>query len=251
MTPRISAFALAALLTVGATPAAPQSATAWKGLGFVTIDGGVQVTSTSETSTVRYKVYGEDASMNVDYKTDAGPVFGARGGIRVWRRLVLGAGVTRFTDSTAPAVDAHLPHPFFFQRPRSIEGTADAVTREELAVYAEVGWVVPIHPKMDLTLFAGPAFFDVKQELASKPLYSESYPFDAASFQGIQSSVHKKRATGLTVGADFAYRFTTHVGVGGLLRYSQASVKFNPVPEQSVTVDVGGLQVAAGVRFRF
>jgi opacity protein-like surface antigen len=251
MTPKISAFTLAAVLAFGVAQAAAQQGTGWTGFGYVTVDGGMQVTTTSGTSTVRYKVYGEDAVMKVTYETKAGPVYGARGGVRIWRRLTLGAGVSRFTDSTGAKVEAQLPHPFFFQRPRSIEGTADAITREELVAYAEVGWVVPVHRKMDLMVFAGPAFFSAKQEMANKPLYTETYPFDTASYSSVQSTMQKKSATGFTVGADVTYRVTTHVGVGGLLRFSQAKVKVDPVPGQPVTLDLGGLQVSAGVRFRF
>jgi hypothetical protein len=251
MTPRITAFTLAAGLAFGGAQAAAQPGTGWMGFGYLGADAGWQVTSTSSTSTIRYKVYGEDAVTKITYETKAGPVFGARGGVRVWRRLTLGAGITRFTDSTGATVEAQLPHPFFFQRPRSIAGTADAITREELVAYAEVGWVVPVHPRMDLMVFAGPAFFSAKQQVATKALYSETYPFDAATFAGVESSVKQQTSTGFTVGADFTYRFTTHVGVGGLLRFSRATVTVDPVPAQPVTFDLGGLQLSAGVRFRF
>jgi hypothetical protein len=252
MTPRITAFTLAAMLALGGAQAAAQPAgTGGKRVWYVAVDGGMQVTSTSSTSTVRYKVYGEDAVMKVTYKTDASPVFGARGGVRVWRRLALGVGLTRFTDSTGAKVEAQVPHPFFFQRPRPFEGTADAITRREVVAYAEAGWVVPVDPKIDLTVFAGPAFFIAKQQTATKPLYTETYPFDTASYSGVQSAMKKKNAAGFTVGADFTYRVTTHVGVGGLLRFSRATVTVEPVPGQPVTLDLGGFQVSAGVRFRF
>jgi opacity protein-like surface antigen len=251
MTPHLTVCALAAALALGVAPAAAQSKTSSKGLWYVAVDAGMQVTSTRAASTVRYRVYGEDVVMNVSYKTEAAPVFGARVGARVWRRLTLGAGITRFTDSTAAQVEAQLPHPFFFQRPRSVEGTADAMRREELVACAEVGWVFAVHPRMNLLVFAGPAFFSATQEVATKPLYTETYPFDTASYSGVQSSTQKKTAAGFTVGADVTYRVTTRVGVGGLLRFSRATVKVDPVPGQPITLDLGGLQLSAGVRFRF
>src|SRR5262249_52735099 len=40
-------------------------------------------------------------------------------------------------------------------------------------------------------------------------------------------------------------------GIGGLVRYTQASLDFSPPAGGSVSVDAGGLQIGAGLRLRF
>jgi hypothetical protein len=69
----------------------------------------------------------------------------------------------------------------------------------------------------------------------------------------------KDSAWGYHVGADVAYLFTKHIGVGGLIRYSRASADVENLLESartgssntSASLDLGGLQVLAGVRIRF
>lgn len=256
MTRRISACFVLALFAAGAahaqTPqATPTPAAPGRGLVFIGIDGAGQVTSTSADSSVTYKVYGEDATLQATYKTKAVPAFGARAGIRVWRRLTVGGAVSRFTDSAAAAVTARVPHPFFFDRPRQIDGTAEDILREETVAYAEIGWTFALSRKMDLTLFAGPAFFTVRQEVAGRVLYAESYPYDSAAFTGVESTVKKASATGTTAGVDVTYLFSRSFGVGVLLRYSQATAEVTPADGRPVTLDLGGLQVGGGLRFRF
>ena len=53
------------------------------------------------------------------------------------------------------------------------------------------------------------------------------------------------------VGVDLGLYFSRHVGVGFLTRYSKASLEIASGDDENMSVDVGGVQVGAGVRFRF
>ncbi len=241
-----SLVATVAAGTAAAQQPAPRPATV-----FVAADAGMQATVSAAESTVTYKLYGEDAVMKADYEVPAAAVFGARLGVRIWRRLTVGAGVSVLTKDATAEIDASLPHPFFFKRPRQITGVASDLKRDETAVYAEVGWLFPVTPRLDVAAFAGPAFFQATQQAAVKVQYSESYPFDTATFVNVESVSRSVSATGFTVGADISYRFTRTFGLGGLFRYSRASADLEPVAGQAFTIDLGGLQASAGVRFRF
>jgi hypothetical protein len=254
---RIVVLSCAVLLGLGATPVRAQSALspASPAMGiqraFVSLEGGAQVTPNSSDSRVTYKLYGEDAVMSAGYETTTVPVIGARAGIRAWRRLVVGAGASLFTGNGPAAVTGRLPHPFFFQRPRAVEGTASSMTRDEAVFYGELGWLTPITPRMDVLLFAGPALFNATQGTATKLLFTEQYPFDAATFSGVETASKRVTATGFTAGADLCYRIGKVLRVGLLLRYSRATTDIEPVAGQPFEITLGGLQTTAGVRIRF
>lgn len=257
MTFRALGFFVALALVAGAATAAAQQAADTPAkpprqpIGFLAVDGGMSVLTTRTTAAITYKLYGEDARLQATYETKPAPVFGARAGIRVWRGFTVGAGVSLLSQNTRAAIAAKLPHPFHFQRSRDVEGTAADIKHNEAVVYAEFGYVVPLSPRFDLTLFAGPAFFNATQEVATKVQFSESYPFDTARFTSVESESKQVDATGFTAGADLAWRPTRTIGIGALIRYSRATVSVSPVSGQSFSVDLGGLQTLAGVRVRF
>lgn len=252
----LGCFVALALAASAATAAAQEAADASakpprRPVGFVAVDGGMLATTSRTTAAVTYKLYGEDARLQATYETKAAPLLGARAGIRVWRGFTVGAGVSLLSRNAGAPIAAKLPHPFYFQRLRDVEGTASDVEHKQTVIYAEIGYLVPVSPRFDLTLFAGPAFFDVTQEVAVKVQFTESYPFDTARFTGVESASKQANATGFTVGADFAWRPARTIGVGALIRYSRATVSISPVTGQSFTLDLGGLHTLAGVRLRF
>lgn len=254
---RVVTLSCAALLVLGVASVSAQSAATPPGPAtgipqvFISLEGGAQVTPTSADSTVTYKLYGEDAVLDAGYRTRVVPVFGARLGMRVWRRFVVGAGASLFGSNGTATVNGRLPHPFFFQRPRTVEGNASSIKRDEAVIYGEVGWLAQVSPRIDVLVFAGPAFFNATQEAATKLVFTEQYPFDAATFTGVDVASKKVTATGFTVGADLAYMVGKTLRIGALIRYSYATTDVEPMAGQPFEITLGGLQTTAGIRIRF
>ena len=73
-----------------------------------------------DSATIRENA--ENGRFETDYTVKAGPAFNISGGGLLWRSLAVGVGVTRFSKSTVTAVNAQVPHPFFFNQPRSVTG---------------------------------------------------------------------------------------------------------------------------------
>jgi hypothetical protein len=111
---------------------------------------------------------------------------------------------------------------------------------------------VIVSNRMDLALSAGPSFFSVSQDLVSDVVFSETYPYDTATFTS--ATITKATATkiGFNAGADVGIKLSKNFGVGGLVRYSKASVVL-PLANATagISTDAGGLQAAGGVRFFF
>jgi hypothetical protein len=187
----------------------------------------------------------ETARFDASY--DVQPSVGADVGVfvRVWRGLAAGVAFTSYIDSRDIELSASLPHPLLFDRPRTIQGTVGG-DHEETAAHLQVAYIVPIGKKLEAVVFGGPSFFTVKQSVVTAVRFSETYPYDEASFTTADVETEEANKTGFNVGADVAYYFTRNVGVGGIIRFSAAKTTFS-----LGDVDAGGALVGGGVRLRF
>jgi hypothetical protein len=230
--------------------APPRTSKVWKGRGFAVVSAGAQMAAPGYTSTAVFELNAEDATMNADASVGIGPVFGARGGIRVWKNMAIGAGLAVASTSQSLHVTGRLPHPFQFNEFRDVEGTADGLERMEALVAFEVSWYVALARRVDMFIFGGPAYISVRQDMAPRIQFSESYPYDTASFTGVDTVSVSGGGVGATAGVDVSYLLSKHVGLGAEVRYSYASTTLSP-SDQPTTVGLGGLQAAGGVRILF
>ena len=218
---------------------------------FITVNGGYQATSVDFHDTIEIRQYVEDGAIDADYEIAAAPAFDVGGGARVWRNLAVGVGVSRFSKSNAAAVTAQIPHPFFFSRARAISGESPALEREETAVHLQAVFLVPVGSRFHVALFGGPSFFAVKQDLVESVVFSESYPYDTASFTRAETDRQSESKIGFNTGVDVAYMFARNIGVGALVRVSRASITFESADGEPFSVNVGGTQIGGGLRLRF
>jgi hypothetical protein len=232
-------------------PSPPQTSRVWKGRGFVVVGGGAQLAAPGYTSTATFKLHAEDATVNVSSKVQAGPVFSVRGGMRVWKNLAIGADVGVASTSQRVDVTGRLPHPFMFNQFREVEGTASGLDRFETMLAIEASWLIAVRRRVDMFLFAGPAYINVRQDMVTRIQFTESYPFDSASFTGVESTSDSGGAVGVTAGADVAYLVSKSLGVGGQLRYSYASATLRPAGQPATVVGLGGLQLSVSGRVLF
>jgi hypothetical protein len=230
--------------------ARPQTSKAWKGRGFAVVTAGAQLAAPGYTSASVFTVHAEEATLQANASVGIGPAFGARGGVRVWKNLALGGGVELVKTTQSLTVSGTLPHPFQFNQYRQVQGTADGLDRVEAMAAFEVSWLVALSRRIDMFVFAGPAYISVTQDMATRIQFAESYPYDTATFTGVDTASVSGSGFGVTGGVDVSYLLSKHLGLGGGLRYSYASATLKP-SEQPSTVVLGGLQVAFGARVLF
>nr|ADI23822.1 hypothetical protein [uncultured gamma proteobacterium HF4000_48E10] len=218
---------------------------------FVMISGMYQATTTSFTDTMIFERYAEDGHTVTDYTVGGGPVFDVMAGIRVTEYLGVGGGLTWFARSdVGDESTTSVPHRFYFNQHRTATGPA-AAERRELAVHL-VGFVTtPVTDRVTVTVFGGPSVFQVRQELVTEVTYADPSPYNAISFEGAVTAQQNLSTWGGNVGADVSMSFSRHVGIGGLVRFSRATLNLQSSDNDTVTVTVGGLQVGGGVRSRF
>jgi hypothetical protein len=224
-------------------PSPPQTSRVWKGRGFAVLSAGAQLVAPGYTSTAVFKVHAEDATLNADAKVGVGPVFGARGGIRVWKNMAIGGGLEVASTDQHLHVTGRLPHPFMFNQYREVEGTASGLGRLETLVAFEVSWLAALSRRVDMFVFGGPAYINIRQDMATRIQFTESYPYDTATLTGVETASASGGGVGVTAGVDVSYLVTKHLGLGGEVRYSYASTTLEPAGQPS-KVGLGGLQVA-------
>ena len=173
------------------------------------------------------------------------------GGIAARIRKQVGASVAvsyaRRNDSAA--VSAAIPHPFFFNQPRSIAGAA-ASARRETAVHIDAVYFLT-RGNVLVLLSGGPSIFYTARDVVTDVAYTDTYPYDTATFASAATARVTRTAAGYNLSADVIWRITPQVGVGGLARFSRASATFTAAPGNAATSDLGGIQVGGGVRFAF
>jgi hypothetical protein len=182
----------------------------------------------------------EPATISAETPFDQVPMFDAGGWVRLTSRVGAGVAFSRISRSSDAAIQASIPHPFYFQQPRAISGTQPGLHESENAVHIDA-----------VALFGGLTVFNATQDLVTDVTYTESYPYDTATFTGATMSRQSVSKTGYNLGADVTWMLSDRVGLGGLFRFSRASADYSVSSTNQVTVDLGGVQAAGGIRFRF
>jgi hypothetical protein len=239
-----------ALLVGTAQPVSAQT-TAWKDHVRVSINFGVQPSSATFSASTTKPVYLETSTMTTTYDVSSGTVFDGGVLVRVAGSFGVGVAVSSFNKSQTASVTGTIPHPFFFGTPRAISGATAALERSEVGVHIQAAYVISTR-HVSVAIAGGPTFFNVSQDLVADVTYSDTYPYDTATFTS--ATVAKVSATkaGFNAGVDVGVKLSKNVGVGGLIRFSRASMNF-PLPNTAagVSADVGGLQAGGGIRFFF
>lgn len=246
MATRSLLLVLALLLPARLVSAQPAAAT---GKIWISVNGGTQTGTKGFNDAVESPLNLETKKVETTYPRGGGVLVLAGGGYRIWKQLSVGLGVTRVARTADAHVSASLPHPFFDNRPRTIEGTARS-TREEVGAHVKIAWTVAPGPHLRLILSGGPSMISVRQTLVGDVAFSETYPYDTAAFASATASTASKSATGGHAAADVFWLFSPHFGAGGVIQFSRASVKLAS-GSRTIAIDAGGAQAGAGLRLVF
>jgi len=241
----------------GAKPATPAKATRppskgdWTDRGYFSVGGFYETGVSDFTQTQSWLSFAETASATIAFPAKSAAGFDVEGGYRIWRNMAVGVGITSVSRSTTTTVTGSLPNPLYLNRPLTLSG-GFASSNSQVGIHLQVAWVVPVSPKMNLMVFAGPSVFSVKQTIVQPRgiSLSSAYPFESGSITSASTTDASKTAFGFGAGADFSYFFSKTVGVGGLMRYARAPVSFAVEGQPDVKMNAGGFQVGAGLRVR-
>ena len=223
---------------------------------FVTLNGGFRSLSQTFDQQTEFTLYDERGTFDAQHAIRSGVSLEAGGGLRVWRDLWLGASYAVESRHTRDViVNAQVPHPLVRNRHRIATGTAGGLEHTERALHVQALLRIPVTVEFDITLLAGPTFFEVEDDLVESITPAEAgAPFSTVELSGNVGSRQSHRMTGFNLGFDMAYMFKRHLGAGVMLRYSTGSAGLELPPGSvgpAVDVGAGGIEIGAGLRLRF
>jgi hypothetical protein len=237
---------LASIMGFGASDALAQA----RNRVFVSVNAVAQPAKNPFTDRFDFDVNRETGTTDVDYPGAGGTVVDGSVAIQFWRGLGAGVGVSHFTGDQTGTTSSRVPHPFFFGMPREIAGDV-GITRTERAIHTHAVFRFVVHAPFEVTVFAGPSFVRVEQDVVSNVEYDESFPFDTASFRGARTASFSGSAIGINAGVDLAWMFSRHVGVGGLARVARARIDMDFPAGRTKPLDAGGFTAGGGLRIAF
>lgn len=251
-------FSIAALfISFLATPALAQD----EPRSWVDVNLGVATSAQGDVATSFGGIlFGEPSALAAAYgRPSRGADFDFGGGrmfTSVFGAAVSISGTTHGDDTAGLAIS--IPHPDFFDASGTDASvTEPALRRGEGALHLQlVAMPLPAGGPVQLRLFGGPSYFRVKQDLVADMRFLQfATPFSRSNVVTIDawdSEEVEGSAWGFHAGADVGYFFSRVVGVGGMIRFSRATVAlFDPLSGQDVEFKAGGVQAGGGLRLRF
>jgi hypothetical protein len=246
---KICWFAAMLVITSGAgAPATAQSYSQRR----IEISGnvGAQTGASKFTQSHSFTFNGETETLGVDHDIKTTLGFNGGAAVRLVSQFWVGVQFAMAEMKPSASITAVIPHPLVFNASRTVEGSMNDVTHTEQNVHVDLMYSLPLHA-LDLRVMGGPTFFNLKQNLVSGVTINESYPFDTATFASATTKRLSDSAVGFNAGVDISRPLSSHVGIGGLVRYSRGDVKLNDQATGPQTIKAGGVEAGGGVRIRF
>jgi hypothetical protein len=210
---------------------------------FVNVNVGAQPQTRSIDKSSTFSLYSETASVSSTQAIGSGAIFDVSGGYRVWRMLAVGIGFSNFGKSSDSSIVAIIPNPFVFDQPKTSTATQTGLEHKEHGVHLQAVWFIPITDKVDVSVFGGPSFIRVSQQVVSSITV-------ATGTQDINApgvTTEEGTAKGGNIGFDANYFFTKNFGAGLFMRYAGGSIDLPSAPD----LHVGGFQIGVGARVRY
>jgi hypothetical protein len=207
----------------------------------------------SFTGVRTFEEYVEQTTLRTSYETDS--TFGPEGGLQV--SLFGGVGVlasySLASRDTTGSVDVSRPHPLYFDRPRTASAEITGYDYRESAINLDLAYGRGAG-HLDWSIFGGVTLFRVEADLLAEPTFTDVYPYQELAIASTPATSVESNPTGFNVGGRLDYRFgqSGHFGLGVQVLYSRATAELQATPDSdTISVDVGGLQLGAGLRLYF
>jgi len=246
MRKRIGVAAVAATFVCSAGAARAQMSQPEPRRAFVSVNGSGQLQERSFSSSSTFSTFSETGGLASIQTIGRGGVVDVTGGYRFGSHLGIAVSVWGASTKSAAATSATVADPLFFGRFKTISMTSDdagqTLKQTDLGASLLLTWTTALTDKLDASVFLGPGFVRVKQDVASAAVT----PGSQTVTMGIDSQSASTAKAG-TVGLGITQRVSDRFGVGVFVRYTGGEVNLPAVSK----LKIGGLQVGGGVRALF
>lgn len=247
--------------TAGERQASARSGSRLMRIGYLNLNAMYPSREHAVSQSRSMALYDETADFDVRHAVSRRVPLDASVGFRVWSNLSVGVGATYLRTRQGVDVTGTVPHPLFYDRPRDVRQQPSGFRRTEIAAHLQAGWTIPLAGRLDLALSAGPSLLLVKHDSVSAIAVREvGAPYDQARTEVTRTAV-RERVPGANVGVDLTYHFIARrnpgtvfwtAGIGIFARWTTGTATLpEPAFDPDQTIEAGGLQAGAGLRFRF
>jgi hypothetical protein len=243
--PRILGVFTVAFIVVGVASDASAQALQSTDKIFGGLSFGGQTKARTYSTSGSFPLYEETATFESTVGIGAGTLIDVSGGLRIWNNVGAGIGFSRYSDTSNGTFSASIPDPVVFDRPVAASASVPDLKHSESQIHLSVYWLQPVTDKIDVSFYAGPTIFRVKQDLPSGFTVASG----TATLASVTQTPVKESAVGLHGGVDVRYLILDNAGVGLFLRYAGAKVDSPLVTGGQM--NVGGFQYGIGVRVRY
>jgi opacity protein-like surface antigen len=217
---------------------------------FVKAGYAMGMSASSKESSWSEPLYAENTQYALANKAGKSSNIELGLGYNLGRTFAVGLGAILLSGDLDASLTASVPHPWVFDSPRNASA-AYAGTLKSMVLYLNFIYRIPVS-KFTLDVFAGPAYFNSSADILNAVAIQDAFPNEAVVLSLATENI-KKSSFGFNAGAGLNFFFAKNLGVFAEARYLSGSGAFTPssgaVPEIKLTV--GGLNVGAGLLFRF
>lgn len=219
--------------------------------GLLAVGGGYRVTDASFTGSATKQIHAELGAYSTRYDVKPGIALDVSAGFALWRSFGIKLGLSTYQATTPGSFQAQIPHPFFFNRPRSVSGQASALQRRETALDLHVAGIFAPSRRVTVMVGAGPTFFSIKQDFVTDFTYGESYPYDTATFRSVSTKAETESRMGFGAGATVGVFLTKVVGIAAAAQFAATEIQFPAAGDTPTDLKLGGFRGIVGFAARF
>ncbi len=217
---------------------------------FVKISYAMGLPGSDQNQSWSEPLYGENSEYSLASKLGNSSSFSLGLGYNLGKSMAVSLGAIIYSSDLDATVSASVPNPWIFNSPRAASGTY-ATTLKANIVYLNFIYKF-VFGKLNLDLFAGPAYFMASTDVLSAIAIQDVFPNETVTMSFTTENI-KKSSFGFTGGLDLAYFFSGNLGVFVEGRYLYGSGTFTPASQKvpGIKLTVGGPSFGAGLVFRF
>lgn len=209
---------------------------------FLSFGVGGQGPTRSFSHSSTFVSFNETGTVDGNQNVGGGLVFDLTGGFQFGDHAGIAIGLWTANANGASAFTASIPDPLFYGRFTTVTATGSDLKQLSVGLNLQFVWTMPISGRIDLALFGGPTVIYVRQDIGS--IAVEPNTSNASPSLVTQSTTTAKAGN---AGVDLSYRISGHYGADVFVRYAGGQADLPAAPN----LDVGGVQIGGGVRYRF
>jgi len=216
----------------------------------VLVNGLYNPTGIGFSDTATFTSFLEEGLSIRIYDGGKGVVFEAGAIVGIRKGLGVMGSVEVYQSDFNGSFGESLPHPLYFDEPRTVAGDVTGLEYSEKAVHLDAVYTREF-PKFTVDVFGGPSFFFTSTEILDTVTAASEYPFDEATLTSTSNTTLDDNPIGFNAGGALTWRLNEVIGIAFQARYSHATIGIAREGGEELALDAGGFRVGGGIRLSF